>query len=90
MDGLQTIDDVFISILARTTCQGMDCDDCKKYYNCDDCPSGEVDTQDQIDLARKLYEHMKEGKFYTLGKLPWDDRQWSFEDILEVINDCTA
>ena len=77
------IEEAFKAIIAHNLCAGNDCENCREYFNVEECPSERVATEDQQDLARTLWEKVQEKKNYDLGPL----NELSEDDILSIIED---
>ena len=73
---------VFIAMLARTTCSEFDCEQCRSFYDSEECPCDKSQREEQIELAKTLYEEISSGE-----RKNFHDIDFNLEELLDVIMD---
>ena len=74
--------DVFMGIIARTTCNEFDCEDCRKYYGYDECPCDHTERGEQVELAKTLFEEISNEERKNLHSI-----DYNIEELLDIIMD---
>ncbi len=74
--------DILKSILAHYVCDSIRCDDCKRLFDMDSCPSDRFDYDTRCDFAKELAKVLQNGSV-DLGEI----QDLQVDDLLRVVQD---
>lgn len=76
------------TISANVMCSGMECTQCKEYFNVNECPStnNKYSHQERIEFWDNVYDELN--KLIDRDEdLPFPKENWGYEDVIKVILD---
>ena len=80
--------EMLINISANVWCSGSNCDDCKKHFGRDECPSttNKFTHQERIEFWNEIHEELMR-KIDEEDDLPFPREDWGPEDVLKILKE---